>query len=83
MKRMNVMKSFAPTFGCAALVLAAVLLPLGQSAQAQSTKTPWQNLTQSQLTAVWWQWGLGIPVSSSPWFDPTGANAASDQESGL
>lgn len=47
--------------------------------RAQSTHTPWQNLTQSQLTAVWWQWAYSIPVSSSPLFDDAGINAYSNQ----
>src|SRR5437867_123030 len=51
-------------------------LPL---AQALSTQTPWQNLTLSQLTAVWWQWAFSIPVSDSPLFDDTGAKAYSGQ----
>jgi len=61
--------------------IAAIVLVLGpaQKAHAQSTQTPWQNLTPSQLTAVWWEWVLGIPVSDSPLFDATGANAASSQ----
>ncbi len=79
MKRLNAFKHFVPTLGCAALVLATVLWPLAQTAQAQSTQTPWQNLTPSKMTAVWWEWALGVPVSSSPWFDPTGANAFSGQ----
>jgi hypothetical protein len=50
-----------------------------KEAQSASTQTPWQKLTPSQLTAVWWQWAFGIPVARSPFLDPTGANAASNQ----
>src|SRR5262249_59081881 len=50
-----------------------------QNAQAQSTQTPWQNQTLRQLSAVWWEWILGIQVSSSPWFDDTGAKATTGQ----
>jgi len=50
-----------------------------QKAHAQSTLTPWQKLTQSQLTAVWWQWLLSIPVSASPVVDNSGAHAYSAQ----
>jgi len=62
----------------AAFVAAFVwaFLPL---VQAQSSHTPWQNLTLSQLTAVWWQWAFSIPVSDSPLFDDTGAKAYSGQ----
>ena len=56
-----------------------VFAPLSQMAYAGSTRTPWQNLTQSQLTAVWWQWALSIPVSDNPLFDATGAKAYSGQ----
>src|SRR5437867_5696980 len=51
-------------------------LPL---AQAQSTQTPWQNLTLPQLTAVWWRWAVSIPVSDSPLFDDPGAKAYTGQ----
>ncbi len=63
------------------LSLAASLAfaPLPQEARAASTQTPWQNLTQSQLTAVWWQWALSIAVSVHPLFDATGANASVGQ----
>jgi hypothetical protein len=69
---------------CAVVVALAVAVvwvfaPLPQKAHAQSTHTPWQNLTQAQLTAVWWKWVLGIPVSDSPLFDKTGAKAYSGQ----
>ena len=50
-----------------------------QEVPAQSTHTPWQNLTPSQLTAVWWQWAFSIPESSSPLFDDTGARAHNGQ----
>ncbi|MCI0599023.1 MAG: hypothetical protein L0Y50_12595 [Beijerinckiaceae bacterium] len=56
-----------------------VFAPLSPAAYAGSTRTPWQNLTQAKLTAVWWQWAFSIPVSSSPLFDDTGANAYSGQ----
>jgi hypothetical protein len=39
----------------------------------------WQSLTETELTAVWWQWALGIPASTSPLFDSTGANAYVNQ----
>jgi len=50
-----------------------------QPLEAGSTHTPWPNLTQPALTAVWWQWILDVPVSISPWFDTTGAQAATAQ----
>ena len=53
--------------------------PSLQKAGAQTTQTPWQNLTQSQLSAVWWEFSLSVPVSISPWFDDTGAKAANGQ----
>lgn len=62
-----------------AVALAAVLSPQSQKAQAASTQTPWRNLTPSKLTAVWWQWALGVPTPRSPLLDETGANAYSDQ----
>src|SRR2546425_378752 len=62
-----------------AVASASALWPLAQKAQAQTTQTPWQNLTQPQLSAVWWEWILGVPVSNSPWFDDTGATATSSQ----
>ena len=61
--------------------IAAIVVGLGpaQKIHAQSTETPWQNLTPSQLTAVWWEWVLSIPVSDNPLFDATGADAVSSQ----
>jgi hypothetical protein len=50
-----------------------------QQAGAETTQTPWQNLTQSQLTAVWWQWAFSVPVSVSPLFDDTGVKAYNGQ----
>jgi len=52
-----------------------------QQAHAQSTYTPLQHLTQSQLTAVWWPWFYSIPAFASPVLDDTGANAHSTQPS--
>ena len=60
-------------------MLLLLFSPVAREARAQSTHTPWQHLTQSQLTAVWWQWALGIPVSNSPLFDETGIRAYSGQ----
>jgi hypothetical protein len=65
--------------GAFVVAIACVFSPLIQKAQAQSTQTPWQNLTQPQLSAVWWEWILSVRVSSSPWFDATGAQAATGQ----
>ena len=62
-----------------AVALTCVFSPPAQNASAQSTQTPWQNQTQSQLSAVWWQWILGVPTSVSPWFDSTGAKAGNSQ----
>jgi hypothetical protein len=59
-------------------VVCAFSLPV-QQASAQSTQTPWRNLTQAQLTAVWWQWAFSVPVSASPLFDDTGVNAYNGQ----
>lgn len=50
-----------------------------QNGQAQSTQTPWQNLTPEKMTAVWWQWAYSVPAELSPWPDTTGGNAASGQ----
>jgi hypothetical protein len=63
---------------CMLALLSAVAMPTTEG-YAQSTQTPWQNLTSSQLTAVWWKWVLSIPAARSPLVDTTGANAASDQ----
>ena len=63
-------------------LLTAVVVALGSSfapARAASTQTPWQNLTPSKLTAVWWQWVFSVPVINSPLYDETGANAYSRQ----
>ena len=65
-----------------AVALAASALafsPLSENAHAQSTKTPWQNLTESQLSAVWWQWLYSVPASKSPAIDTSGANAYNGQ----
>jgi hypothetical protein len=45
-----------------AVALVWFFAPLTHKAHAQSTQTPWQNLTQSQLTAVWWQWLYSVPA---------------------
>jgi hypothetical protein len=50
-----------------------------QHARAASTKTPWQNLSPSKLTAVWWQWLFSVPASESPVYDETGAHAYNGQ----
>ena len=65
----------------AALAIAAMsaFSPWLQKAGAQTTQTPWQNLTQSQLSAVWWEFSLSVPVSISPWFDNSGAKAFNSQ----
>jgi len=70
--RLAVVAAFAIALVC------AFTLP-AHKAQAQTTQTPWQNQTQSQLSAVWWEWILNVPVSISPWFDDTGAKAATSQ----
>jgi hypothetical protein len=57
----------------------SVFAEVPQKAHAVSTNTPWQKLTQSQLTAVWWQWALGIPASGNPLIDDTGAKAFNGQ----
>ncbi len=62
-----------------AMALVWVIALPAQTAHAQSTQTPWQNLTPSQLTAVWWQWTFSIPASISPLVDTTGSNAAVNQ----
>lgn len=62
-----------------AVAVVCVFAPLSQRAYAVSTQTPWQKLTQSQLTAVWWKWALSIPVSDNPLFDDTGAKAYNGQ----
>ncbi|MGZ4981963.1 MAG: hypothetical protein ACXWAB_11005 [Methylobacter sp.] len=62
-----------------AVTVLSVFTPLSQKAHAASTQTPWQNLTQSQLTAAWWQWLYSVPASQSPAIDPTGVNAYNGQ----
>jgi hypothetical protein len=62
-----------------AVTLVWAFAPPAQKANAQTTLTPWQHLTLSQLTAVWWQWVLSIPEPTSPLVDETGANAYSGQ----
>jgi len=68
-----------PSIVVAALVLTCITVLPGQLSYAQSTHTPWRTMTLAKLTAVWWQWSLGIPVSISPFFDDTGAHAYSGQ----
>lgn len=58
--------SAATLLAVAAPAPAAVVLPLG---------TPIGGQTQAEWTAVWWQWGLGVPDADSPISDPTGAQA--------
>jgi len=65
--------------GALAIAAAPVFAPLSQKAHADPTPPLWQNLTQSQLTAAWWQWLYAIPASKSPVFDATGANAYNGQ----
>lgn len=66
---------------CLGVALVWAFTSPAQQAHAQSTPRPWQQLTQSQLTAVWWQWLFSIPdsASASPVLDDTGANAHSGQ----
>jgi len=61
------------------VTLLTIFTSLFQTASAQSTKTPWQNLTPSKLTAVWWQWVMSVPVTNSPLYDETGSNAYNGQ----
>jgi hypothetical protein len=68
-------------------LLIAVVVALGGSfapARAASTQTPWQNLTPSKMTAVWWQWLFSVPYEESPVYDgdattPGGAKAYNGQ----
>jgi hypothetical protein len=62
-----------------AVALAWAAAPAAPLAHAQSPKTPWQNLTPAQMSAVWWQWAYSIPVTGSPLFDNTGASFAAGQ----
>jgi hypothetical protein len=39
----------------------------------------WQSLTAGELTAQWWEWLYGLPVSQSPAVDDAGANAFNGQ----
>ena len=77
--------SYKRSRSCCSLAMAlltALVVALGGSfapARAASTQTPWQNLTPSKLTAVWWQWVFSVPVTSSPLYDETGDNAYSRQ----
>jgi hypothetical protein len=73
------MKAGWAIVAAAAVTMVWAFSPPLQNAHAQSTHTPWQHLTLSQLTAVWWQWAFSIPVSQSPWYDSTGAHAYSGQ----
>jgi len=61
------------------IVAGCAVLALSQTAQAQSTRTPWTNLTPEKMTAVWWQWAYSVPYLTSPWWDDTGNKAASGQ----
>jgi hypothetical protein len=71
------MKRMKNLLGIVGIVLGlAVIAPLSQKVYAT---TPWQKLTQAELTAVWWQWLFSIPASESPVLDDTGANAYSGQ----
>jgi hypothetical protein len=60
------------TGGLAAAALLA--LPTLSPARADNNKGKY-----SELTADWWQWVYGLPVSENPLFDETGANAANGQ----
>jgi hypothetical protein len=60
---------------CLGVALVWAFTATVQKAHAQSTSTPWQRLTQSQLTAVWWQWALSLQVSDSALFDDAGTKA--------
>lgn len=75
--------SFAPLLRTAAVVsvvaLASVFALPCRNAHAQSTDTPWQKLTPSQLTAVDWKWLFSVPAAQSPVLDSTGANAYNGQ----
>jgi hypothetical protein len=62
-----------------AVALVWVFASEPQKAYAGSTHTPWKNLSQSQLTAVWWQWALSIPEPDNPLFDYTGSKAYKGQ----
>jgi hypothetical protein len=59
-----------------AVALLWAFTPLAEEAHAQM---PWQNLTPSKMTAVWWQWAYSTPVTGSPLFDNSGANFAANQ----
>jgi hypothetical protein len=72
------MKPFSPPgfqLRMAVMAALALVLVLAFTPHAMSDDTP----TPSQLTAVWWQWILGTPVSENPAFDETGANAFVNQ----
>jgi hypothetical protein len=58
---------------------ALALSPLSENAYAVSEQTPWENQTQAQLSAVWWQWLYSVPASKSPAIDTSGANAYNGQ----
>lgn len=62
-----------------AIILMAAFAPAVKNARAASPKTPWRNLTPAQLSALWWQWALSIPVSDNPLFDDTGRDAFNGQ----
>jgi hypothetical protein len=62
-----------------AVTLLIMFTSLSQTANAKSTKTPWQNLTPSQLTAVWWQWAFSVPKTNSPLYEDIGSDAYNGQ----
>jgi hypothetical protein len=72
MKSIHAFKALACAFGCATLVLA-------QSGHSQSTQRPWTTLTPEKLSAVYFQWIVGLPAASSPWFDTNGATVTQGQ----
>jgi hypothetical protein len=76
-------KKFSRRLAGAAVLLVVVALGFipvtARRAEAASTSTPWQKLSPSQMSAVWWQWALSNQVSTSPLFDETGADAFNNQ----
>jgi hypothetical protein len=53
------------------IVASVIMLPV----QKAYAGTSWQNLSQAELTVVWWQWVYSIPASDNPLLDDTGASA--------
>jgi hypothetical protein len=75
MKRFPLARLRLRRLSTAALAVALVFAFAPPSPQARADREP----TPEQLTAIWWQWILHIPVDDNPGFDDTGADAFVNQ----